>query len=121
MTIKIRPKIWYFVFSYFPCNDALTLLRRWSAGRLVTDFSAANDIDWELLQGSSNNVTTTNNGAISAGSAAVVREIPSIDVEIAPGMGQSPVIDIDQVCNGVHNVMRHLGMITSANYHSEPH
>ena len=65
------------------------------------------EFQWEL-QGDDN---ITMSGAIWAGSAAVARGIPSIDVEAAPGMGESPSESINDVFEGVRNVMRHLGML----------
>eukprot|EP01083_Nonionella_stella_P003796 10909_1 len=61
------------------------------------------EFQWEL-DGNMNN-------AIWAGSAAVVRNIPSIDVEVAPGMGTTHSYSIDQAYQGVLRVMIHLGML----------
>ena len=49
--------------------------------------------------------------AIWAGSAAVVRDIPSIDVEMAPGMGTSNSDSINEAYKGVLRVMVYLGML----------
>ncbi|VEU39329.1 unnamed protein product [Pseudo-nitzschia multistriata] len=71
------------------------------------------EFQWEL-QGNSSKVSTFS-GAIWAGSAAVVRGIPSIDVEVAPGMGAAPSGSINDVYQGVQNVMGHLGMFLEEN------
>jgi predicted deacylase len=67
------------------------------------------EFQWELLGNNNNNNNTSK--AIWAGSAAVVRGIPSIDVEIAPGMGTSHSDSIDQAYKGVMRVMVYLGML----------
>ena len=64
------------------------------------------EFQWELL---GNNTSK----AIWAGSAAVVRDIPSIDVEMAPGMGTTHSHCIDQAYKGVLRVMGYLGMLPS--------
>lgn len=60
------------------------------------------EFQWELVGNNSN--------AIWAGSAAVVRGIPSIDVEMAPGMGRTTSDSIDEAYTGVLRVMDHLDM-----------
>ena len=66
------------------------------------------EFQWELSDNSTSN-------AILAGSAAVVRDIPSIDVEMAPGMGHTDPNSIDQAYHGVLRVMIHLGILSEAN------
>ena len=63
------------------------------------------EFQWEL-----GNDTDTSR-AIWAGSAAVARGIPSIDVEMAPGMGMFGPSSIELAYQGVLRVMGHLGII----------
>ena len=62
---------------------------------------------WELEKGDNDTLK-----AIWAGSAAVVQDIPSIDVELAPGMGVSQSFNsFEKACQGVFRIMNHHGMI----------
>ena len=70
-------------------------------------FDLVVEFQWELLG-------TNISKAIWAGSAAVVRGIPSIDVEMAPGMGSSDSDSIDEACEGVLRVLDHLGISIQA-------
>lgn len=83
------------------------------------------EFQWEVQhQEEDGNGTST--GAIWAGSAAVVRDIPSIDVEMAPGMGSTREKSIDQAYQGVLRVLVHLQMLPETileehSQHSYPH
>lgn len=67
------------------------------------------EFQWEL---SSEASTSDPENAIWSGAAAVVRGIPSMDVEMAPGMGQTDADSIDQAYRGILRVMMHLGILS---------
>jgi predicted deacylase len=73
------------------------------------------EFQWEVQQqeheDDPNDNGTSTTGAIWAGSAAVVRGIPSIDVEMAPGMGSTREESIEQAYQGVLRVLVHLQML----------
>lgn len=81
------------------------------------------EFQWELQpsdgDGDGDGVNSTSSRAIWAGSAAVVRGIPSIDVEMAPGMGSTRDDSIDQAYQGVLRVLVHLKMLPQTIIHKK--
>ena len=85
------------------------------------------EFQWELQPDGDNDNDNDNNNnninstarAIWAGAAAVVRGIPSIDVEMAPGMGSTRQDSIDQAYQGVLRVMVHLKMLPETIIHKK--
>ena len=64
------------------------------------------EFQWEFGKDDEN----ATKGAIWAGSAAVARGIPSIDVEMTPGKGLYDPVSIAQAYHGTLQVMDHLGL-----------
>ena len=116
--------------AYYGRAGSPTLIETSREMALAFGLDLVVEFQWELElpAGTTTNNTSTSNsttsatssgddhaykGAIWAGSAAVVRGIPSIDVEVAPGMGRNPPENVEEVVRGIRNVMGHLGMTAS--------
>mmetsp|Transcript_6368 Transcript_6368/g.9256 ORF Transcript_6368/g.9256 Transcript_6368/m.9256 type:complete len:280 (-) Transcript_6368:48-887(-) len=82
------------------------------------------EFQWEVQQYQDDHNSISTTGAIWAGSAAAVGGIPSIDVDMAPGMGSTREDSIHQAYQGVLRVMVHLQMLPETmleEQHQHPH